>query len=258
MLIDCRVNSAFLIVSALLSTSIIIFEGVFEGTFLKKLDKLAQKLGYTFKNNSLLEAALSHRSAGNQNYERLEFLGDSILNFVIAAELFRRYPKAKEGELSRLRASLVNGETLAELAHEFNLGEYLRLGAGELKSGGSHRASILADALEAIVGAIYLDSDLVTCQQQILTWFASRLENLSARVVPKDPKTRLQEYLQAHKLPLPEYEILSIEGEAHAQTFHVKCQVAGLSQTAEGTGISRRKAEQESAKQMLELLRVKD
>lgn len=239
------------------NASIIIFEGI-KGVFLKKLDKLARKLGYTFKDNALLEAALSHRSVGNQNYERLEFLGDSILNFVIAAELFRRYPKAKEGELSRLRASLVNGEALAELANEFDLGQYLRLGPGELKSGGSHRASILADAIEAIIGAIYLDSDLSTCQQQIVSWFASRLENISAWVVPKDPKTRLQEYLQAHKLSLPEYEILSVEGEAHAQTFHVQCSVAGLLQVAQGEGSSRRKAEQEAAKKMLEILRVKD
>lgn len=222
----------------------------------KQIEKLIQKLGYNFSSNLLLEAALSHRSVGNQNYERLEFLGDSILNFVIAAELFRRYPKAKEGELSRLRASLVNGETLAALANEFKIGEYLRLGIGELKSGGANRKSILADALEAIIGAIYLDSDLLACQRCISSWFTTRLEDLSSLSVPKDAKTRLQEYLQANKLPLPEYKILSIEGEAHLQTFHVICQVEGLSQSTQGTDTSRRKAEQQAAKKLLQLLKI--
>lgn len=220
----------------------------------EKLEKFSQKLGYAFKNILLLEAALSHRSIGNQNNERLEFLGDSILNFVIAAELFNRYPKAREGELSRLRANLVNGEALAVLAHEFKVGDYLRLGAGELKSGGFRRQSILADAMEAIIGAIYLDTDLETCRQHILQWYAPLLEKVPTLNALKDPKTQLQEYLQAHKLPLPAYEILKIEGEAHAQTFYVECSVSGLSQITSGVGNNRRKAEQEAAKKLLELI----
>jgi ribonuclease-3 len=216
---------------------------------------LCQKLNYTFNNPSLLEDALSHRSfRGNKNNERLEFLGDSILNFIIAAALFRKYPTASEGELSRLRASLVRGETLAALAQEFMLGKYLRLGAGELKSGGSQRISILADAMEAVVGAIYLDSDMAICEQCILNWYADRLSNFAELPDLKDPKTRLQEYLQAHKFPLPNYEILSIEGVQHAQTFSVKCSVEGMAQSAIGLGTSRRRAEQEAAQKILELL----
>lgn len=223
----------------------------------EKLEKFSQKLGYKFKNILLLEAALSHRSVGNQNNERLEFLGDSILNFVIAAELFERYPKAREGELSRLRANLVNGETLALIAHEFKVGDYLRLGPGELKSGGFQRQSILADAMEAIIGAIYLDADLEMCRQLILQWFTLRLENAPTSTALKDPKTQLQEYLQAHRLPLPSYEILKIEGEAHAQIFYVECHVSGVSQITTGMGNNRRKAEQEAAKKLLDLLSSK-
>jgi ribonuclease III len=221
---------------------------------MNNIEKLAQRLGYHFKDPLLLEAALSHRSVGNHNNERLEFLGDSILNFIIAAELYRLYPKAKEGELSRLRASLVNGDTLAALSNEFNIGDYLRLGVGELRSGGFRRQSILADALEAIIGAIYLDADLLTCQERILGWFAKRLQDLSSLDIPKDAKTELQEYLQAHKLPLPEYSILSMQGEAHAQTFNVECRIAGSEFRGVGTGSSRRKAEQQAAKKILELL----
>lgn len=221
---------------------------------IETLQKLARKLNYEFKDMALLEAALSHRSVGNKNYERLEFLGDSILNFVIAAELFQRYPKAREGELSRLRASLVNEESLAVLAKQFALGDYLRLGAGELKSGGFQRQSILADAMEAIIGAIYIDSDFTICQQHIVQWFEQRLAEGSIESVAKDPKTQLQEYLQAHKLPLPEYKILSIEGEAHAQIFHMECHVTGVKEITEGVGNSRRKAEQEAAGKLLELL----
>lgn len=220
-----------------------------------QLEKLAKNLGYSFQNVSLLEAALSHRSVGNKNYERLEFLGDSILNFVIAAELFQRYPKAREGELSRLRANLVNEASLVILAKQFVLGDYLRLGAGELKSGGFQRESILADAMEAIIGAIYLDSDLATAQQHLLHWFGPRLEEVSVGEVAKDFKTQLQEYLQAHKLPLPEYKILNVEGEAHAQVFHVECHVTGVAAVTEGMGNNRRKAEQEAACRLLELLR---
>lgn len=219
------------------------------------LDTLSKKLGYTFTNKSFLLDALSHRSyRGNKNNERLEFLGDSVLNFTIAAALFRRYPDVREGELSRLRASLVRGETLALLAQEFHLGDYLRLGAGEVKSGGSGRTSILADAMEAVVGAIYLDGGMPACEQCILNWYADRFNNFSELPNLKDPKTSLQEYLQANKYPLPHYEILSIEGAQHEQTFRVKCSVIGLKQEAVGTGTSRRRAEQDAAQKIMELL----
>lgn len=218
-------------------------------------ETLCKKLGYTFKTPELLEDALKHRSfRGDKNNERLEFLGDSVLNFIIAAALFRKCPSAREGELSRLRASLVRAETLAALAQEFELGKYLRLGAGELKSGGSHRASILSDAMEAVLGAIYLDAGLAVCERCVLNWYASRLSNFSELPNLKDAKTRLQEYLQAQKYPLPSYEILSIEGMQHAQTFRVKCSVEGLKQEAIGAGTSRRRAEQEAAQKILELL----
>lgn len=220
----------------------------------KEIDYLSKRLSYTFKERSLLVAALTHRSVRGHNNERLEFLGDSILNFIIAEGLFHRYPKAKEGELSRLRAMLVKGETLATLANEFFLGDYLRLGVGELKSGGAQRESILADALEAIIGAIYLDAGFEECKQRVLGWYESRLQALSPSKMLKDPKTRLQELLQAKKYPLPSYDILKIEGEAHEQTFYVVCHVEGFVKDTQGKGRSRRKAEQEAAKKFLMLL----
>jgi ribonuclease-3 len=217
----------------------------------KSYAELYRRLGYQFQNTALLEAALSHRSFKGNNNERLEFLGDSIVNFVIAAALFERCPHAKEGELSRLRASLVRGETLAELALEFNLGEYLRLGAGELKSGGWQRKSILADALEAVIAAIYLDAGLAICQSHVLRWFEQRLANVLEVANHKDPKSLLQEYLQARKLALPAYVITDILGEAHQQVFHVQCALADLSITTQGSGSSRREAEQQAAQQAL-------
>lgn len=215
---------------------------------------LCQKLGYEFKDPSLLEAALSHRSYRGQNNERLEFLGDAILNFVITAYLFQTYSTAREGELSRLRANLVRGDTLAILAQEFDLGVYLRLGAGELKSGGSKRTSILADAMEAVVGAIFLDGGLAACEPCILNWFATRLNNFAEVPSLKDAKTRLQEYLQAKRLPLPRYTILSIDGVAHQQIFSIECHIEGLSHTAIGIGSSRRRAEQDAAQKILDIL----
>lgn len=214
---------------------------------------LCEKLNYEFKNPSLLDDALSHRSfKSNKNNERLEFLGDAVLNFVIAATLFRKYPLAREGELSRLRASLVREETLALLAQEFKLGGYLRLGAGELKSGGAQRVSILADAMEAVVGAIYLDGGMTKCEKCILGWFAGRLDGFVEIPSLKDPKTRLQEYLQAHKFSLPIYKVLSIEGAAHQQMFRVECRIDGMANKSVGTGTSRRRAEQEAAQKILE------
>jgi ribonuclease III len=218
------------------------------------LDSLMQKLGYEFQDITLLQAALTHRSVKGKNNERLEFFGDAFLNFIIAEQLFILFDTAKEGELSRWRASLVNGETLAEIAQEFRLGEYLRLGPGELKSGGFTRKSILADALEAIIGAIYFDANFEVCRDRVLKWFKTRLKVIHP-YVEKDPKTKLQEYLQAKHLPLPRYEILAMEGQAHAQLFHIRCQVAGFSFVTEGTGLSRRKAEQYAAKKYLDLLK---
>lgn len=218
------------------------------------LDSLYRKLQYTFSDQQLLIDALTHRSRHSVNNERLEFLGDSILGFVIAAELYQRFPKAQEGELSRCRSALVRGETLANLAKELDLGEYLLLGPGELKSGGFRRGSTLADALEAIIGAIFLDRGYDATRKFILICFGKRLEEISIDESLKDPKTQLQEYLQSHKLPLPEYTIVTTEGSMHEQIFQVKCRVTNLSEPTYGEGTSRRKAEQAAAKQALNLI----
>ena len=183
-------------------------------------------------------------------------MGDSILNFVIADDLFARFPQAKEGELSRLRARMVKGVTLSEVARELGLGDYLRLGSGELKSGGYRRDSILADAVEAIIGAIYLDSDMETARGFILSWFKTRLEKLDLNETLKDSKTRLQEFLQSRRFALPTYELIKVQGEAHDQTFYIDCTVAGLAKPAKGVGSSRRQAEQEAAKNALLELQV--
>lgn len=195
--------------------------------------------------------ALTHRSYGNQNNERLEFLGDSIVNMVIAESLFLSFDKAREGHLSRLRARMVKGVTLAEIGREFELGSYMRLGSGELKSGGFRRESILADAVESVIGAIYLDSDFYTCREQVLRWFEHRLKQLDLQDTQKDPKTRLQEYLQSRQFPLPKYEVISVDGEAHSQTFHVSCVLSSLDRKTSGVGSSRRIAEQEAARSAL-------
>lgn len=210
------------------------------------LDRLSQRLGHTFVRRELLELALTHRSHGSRNNERLEFLGDSILGFTIGAALFEQFPRGREGQLSRLRAQLVSGETLAELAREMELGDCLRLGEGEMKSGGFRRASILADAVEALIGAIYLDAGLEKARERVLDWFASRLQNLSLETA-KDPKTRLQEWLQAKGLPLPEYRVVNIGGAEHAQNFVVECRVEGLQGPARGEAGNRRAAEKAAA-----------
>lgn len=222
------------------------------------INQLCNHLGYEFNDIGLLEKALTHRSVTTDNNERLEFLGDSIVNYLIAEVLFQQCPKAQEGELSRLRAALVKGETLAEVARELHVGEFLKLGQGEMKSGGFRRSSILADALEAIIAAIYLDSDMNTCRDLIPGWFASRCAEAVNATVLKDPKTRLQEYLQGNKLPLPEYKVINLQGEAHAQTFTIECRIDALSQTANGVGSSRRKAEQRAAEQLLNVLAVEN
>jgi ribonuclease III len=211
-------------------------------------------IGYTFKNVELIEAALSHRSAGAVNNERLEFLGDSIINFIIAEELYHQFPRAKEGELSRLRAHLVCGETLGAIAIELNIGQYLHLGLGERKSGGAQRNSILSDAIEAIIGAIYLDGGMSVCRKRVKLWYQQRLENLTLAVTEKDPKTRLQEFLQGKGKGLPLYTMVAVEGEPHNQTFTVKCTITSSTHFTEGIGTTRRQAEQEAAKKMLENL----
>lgn len=212
--------------------------------------RLCIALNYTFQQTDLLEEALTHRSASARNNERLEFLGDSLLNMIVAEYLFQRYPKASEGELSRLRASLVKGETLAEVARGLKLGSWLRLGYGEIKSGGVQRESILSDTLEAIFGAVYLDGGLATCRDLILRLYQDYLGRLASASELKDPKTRLQEYLQARQRLLPVYNVLEIRGEPHAQSFTVECVVEDLRAIA--VGASRRKAEQEAARQLLE------
>lgn len=217
-----------------------------------ELSTISRLLGYTFNNESLLVEALTHRSVGSHNNERLEFLGDSVLNFVIAETLFRLFPELREGDLSRLRASLVNGETLAVIARGLNLGDFLNLGSGELKSGGFRRASILADALESIIGAVYCDSDFATCHALILRLFDEKLNNLPQVDTLKDPKTRLQELLQSRQLPLPAYEVLEVTGKAHAQLFLVECRVNELGCVTQGEGSSRRKAEQLAAQRALD------
>lgn len=213
-----------------------------------------RRINYQFKDVSLCELALTHRSCGKKNNERLEFLGDSIVNFVIAEDLFKRFPQAKEGQLSRLRAQMVKGKTLAEIARDMDMGDYLKLGSGELKSGGFRRDSILADSVESLIGAIYLDSDMDTVRIHILSWFKTRLASLSLTQTMKDAKTRLQEYLQSRRLALPEYLLENVEGEAHDQTFYIKCTISELSEPTKGVASSRRQAEQESANAALEQL----
>jgi len=220
------------------------------------LEKLYNKIGYTFKDVSLIEAALSHRSVKGLNNERLEFLGDSILNFIIAEALYHKFPEGKEGELSRLRAHLVRGETLTDLAKELDLGDHLRLGPGEMKSGGFRRSSILADAVEAVIAAVYIDIGMESTESLVRAWYETRLASCSLKDTKKDAKTCLQEYLQGNKYPLPTYTIANIKGDAHNQMFLIACTVEGLTHEATGTGTSRRKAEQEAAENYLALLEL--
>lgn len=215
---------------------------------------LRDALGYECRDQTLLEAALTHRSAGGPHNERLEFLGDAVLNCVVARMIFREFASANEGDLSRFRASLVSGEALAVIASEIQLGDQLRLGSGELKSGGFRRKSILADTLEALFGAIYLDGGFEAAAGVIERLFVARLDRLPSAAELKDPKTRLQELLQSKALPLPVYTVESITGEAHNQSFEVSCAVAVLSLKSVGRGASRRRAEQAAAAQLLQTL----
>jgi len=219
------------------------------------LKRLEKKLGYQFKDPNLLRQALSHRSVGNDHYERLEFLGDSILGFIIADELFQRFPDASEGQMTRLRSNLVKGKTLAKLSKNLSLGDFLLLGSGELKSGGFRRESILADAFEAIVGGIYLESGIDTCRQRLLIWYGNLLIKADPDTISKDSKTLLQEQLQSLKLPLPEYITTNITGKDHEQQFEVQCTCHGNEKfpgcTTSAIGNSRRQAEKLAAEKAL-------
>lgn len=221
------------------------------------MDSLQELLSYRFARQAWLETALTHRSFSKNNNERLEFLGDGVLNFVIAHHLFERFPKADEGQLSRLRAHLVKGATLAVLARQLQLGEHLRLGPGELKSGGFRRDSILAGALEAVIGAVYLDSGFDAARDLIEGIYRDLLASLTLEQGFKDPKTRLQEFLQGRGMGLPEYRVLSTQGDAHKQIFQVECVVVGdAGIRTQGSAGSRRMAEQEAAHKALAALGV--
>ncbi|MEO0443692.1 MAG: ribonuclease III [Pseudomonadota bacterium] len=221
-------------------------------------DRLENRLDYHFSDRNLLALALTHRSCGSQNNERLEFLGDALLNSHIAQLLYAQFPKEKEGMLSRLRAVLVKGETLAEIAREFDLSDHLILGEGERKSGGSRRDSILADAVEAIIGAIFIDAGMDRCQQFIGQIFKQRLQGLSIDKHLKDPKTRLQELLQARQLPLPVYTIVDIGGQDHKQLFSVRCDTVLLKDGPVANAGNRRMAEKMAAEKVLEWLESRD
>lgn len=214
-------------------------------------DQLCKALNYRFADAELLEQALTHRSAGGNHNERLEYLGDAILGFVTADVLFHRFPNANEGQLSRLRASLVKRDTLADIARRLNIAKYIYMGTGELRTGGQHRSSTLADAFEAVIGAVYLDGGYEAAKSLLERLFATRFEDLSPKVAGKDPKTMLQEKMQAAKRPLPVYEIVDVSGDQHNQQFQVSCLLEDSGQKSEGLGSSRRRAEQDAADQML-------
>lgn len=212
---------------------------------------LCRRLGHDFSDLTLVRQALTHRSHGNLHNERLEFLGDSIVNFVVAEALFQRFPLAREGDMSRMRARLVKGETLAEIAREFGFGECLRLGPGELKSGGHRRDSILADALEAVIGALYLDAGMTVCRERLLMWYSHRLDAVAPGEANKDFKTRLQELLQSRRQQLPRYGLVETVGDAHNQSFTVQCVIPASGRSFTGSGSNRRGAEQAAAEAAL-------
>ncbi len=217
-------------------------------------DSLVKHIDYPFNNPALLTQALTHRSFSGNNNERLEFLGDSVLNFIIAHQLYNRFSKLPEGDLSRLRAALVKESTLSEIASSLNVGESLKMGEGELKSAGYKRPSILADALEAIIGAVYLDGGFAAAEGLVLKLYEIKLANIDPKIIDKDAKSQLQEYLQGKKIELPDYNVASIEGEAHAQTFKIECVIQKLHISTVGEGTSRRIAEQQAAQFALETI----
>ena len=219
-------------------------------------EALCRQLGYQFHQAELLRQALTHRSHSSPNNERLEFLGDSVLNCVTATRLYHAYGKVAEGDLSRMRAHLVKEATLGDIAVSLKLGDYLLLGEGELKSGGFRRPSILADGLEAIFGAIYLDGGFSEAERVINALYEPLVKELDPKTLGKDPKTLLQEYLQGRKIPLPQYNVIAITGEAHEQHFVMECVVASLGLNATGAGNSRRSAEQTAASNIFSLLKA--
>ena len=218
------------------------------------LERIQQRIGYCFQQPDLLAQALTHRSHSTPHNERLEFLGDSVLGCVIADELCRRFNRLEEGVLTRLRASLVRQESLHQVAQALELGDCLRLGEGELKSGAYTRPSILADALEAIFGAVFMDGGYEPARALIVRLYAEALDQLDPRAPGKDPKTRLQEWLQSRRMALPQYAITATQGAAHNQSFEVECAIPDLSVRATGSGASRRAAEQAAAQGVYELL----
>ncbi|OUS11789.1 ribonuclease III [Gammaproteobacteria bacterium 53_120_T64] len=220
------------------------------------LRRFVNRLGHSFTDPALLEQALTHRSFGSTNNERLEFLGDAVLGMVVSEMLYRHFPAASEGDLSRLRSVLVKGEALAKMARAIDLGDQLRLGSGELKSGGFRRDSILAGAYEAVIGAVLLDAGFDTCRECLVSWFQPLIEGLSLGDEHKDPKSLLQEYLQGKGAALPDYKLLNVSGEGHAQHFEVQCCLAGLSTDYRGAASSRRKAEQAAATVALNELKI--
>ena len=220
-----------------------------------KIEQLEKILNYQFSDNSLLELALTHRSFQGKNNERLEFLGDSILNFIIAELLFQKFTLLPEGDLSRLRSQLVKSATLSEIGILLYLGDYLILGEGELKSSGWRRPSILADSVEAIIGAIFIDGGITAANDLISGWFKDRIDAINPDNIQKDSKSVLQELLQAKKISLPDYNIVSIEGEAHCQHFRVSCSIPKLGLSIEGEGSSRKIAEQSAAEEILKKLK---
>jgi ribonuclease-3 len=213
-------------------------------------DQLISRIGIDIDEN-LLRQALTHRSKSATNYERLEFLGDSVLGFIVSSDLYSRYPELSEGELTRLRATHVRKESLAEVARSIDLGSFLHLGSGELRSGGFDRDSILADALEALLGAIYIDKGIIAAKDCIHRLFDDRFSILNDEALEKDPKTLLQEYLQKSAIETPVYDVVEVKGAAHDQSFVVSCQVAGVDALFFGEGRSRKKAEQDAASKAL-------
>jgi len=218
------------------------------------LDSLVARLGHAFRHPRLLQQALTHRSRSADHNERLEFVGDAVLNCVIAQTLYERFPHTAEGELSRVRASLVNRNTLARLARGLDIGAALRVGEGEQRSGGAGRPSILADALEAVFGAVFIDAGFDAAREVIVRVYADELIGLDPAALGKDPKTRLQEWLQARRIPVPEYAVIDVAGEAHAQSFAVECRIPSLHIATTGAGTTRRTAEQAAAARAYELL----
>lgn len=217
------------------------------------LQGFCRRIGYTFNDPELLRRALTHRSYSTSHNERLEFLGDSVVNCVVALELFSRFPRLAEGELSRLRANIVNQQSLAGVAQRLSFGAELRLGEGELKSGGARRPSMLADAVEAVVGAVFLDGGFDSARTVVCGLLGEVLDSIDPSASGKDPKTLLQEHLQGRRLALPQYGVVAVRGEAHEQQFQVECVVAELGIRSLGEGASRRSAEQEAARQAYEL-----